>query len=98
MSRHRSPRGRIGETTSVAEPDASVPQPRVGQFDQGTAEYRLGTPSLESALMLPRPRISQSGPMAVIGSPDPGPMGPDLMGPDLMGPDLMGPDLMGPDL
>ncbi|MDT7621772.1 MAG: hypothetical protein QOD82_7244, partial [Pseudonocardiales bacterium] len=74
MSRHRSPRGRIGETTSVAEPDASVPQPRVGQFDQGTAEYRLGTPSLESALMLPRPRISQSGPMAVIGSPDPGPM------------------------
>ncbi|MDT7675746.1 MAG: hypothetical protein QOD82_3648, partial [Pseudonocardiales bacterium] len=65
--------------------------------DQGTAEYRLGTPSLESALMLPRPRISQSGPMAVIGSPDPGPMGPDSMGPDSMGPDPIGPDLMSPD-
>ncbi|HEV7789249.1 MAG TPA: hypothetical protein VGP05_09585, partial [Pseudonocardia sp.] len=101
MSRHRSPRGRIGETTSVVEPDASVPQPRVGRFDQGTAEYKLGTPALESALMLPHPRVSQSGPMAVIGSPDPGPVGPDLdpdpMDPDPMDPDPMVPDLMDPD-
>src|SRR5882762_1277394 len=72
MSRHRSPRGRLGDTTPVVEPRPSVPRPRaVGLSPDTQADSAPELP------LLPSPRVSQSGPMPVIdpaltfgGAPD----------------------------
>src|SRR5882757_643783 len=72
MSRHRSPRGRSGETTSVVELSGSVPLPRVTGLDQSTVDHeqdQVGLSPVELPPMLPRPRVSQSGPMAAVAPP-----------------------------
>src|ERR1700742_452993 len=58
MSRHRSPRGRSGETTSVVELSGSVPLPRVTGLDQSTVDHeqdQVGLSPVELPPMLPRP-------------------------------------------
>src|SRR5882672_6449138 len=72
MSRHRSPRGRSGETTSVVELSGSVPLPRVAGLDPSTADHEQDQVGLSPAApspLLPRPRVSQSGPMAAVAPP-----------------------------
>ena len=72
MSRHRSPRGRSGETTSVVELSGSVPLPRVTGLDQSTVDHeqdQVGLSPVELPPVLPRPRVSQSGPLTAVAPP-----------------------------